>query len=473
MTRTALLTALLIATAGRGEEGRRVALLVGVNDYARTALTDLRGAENDVRDLAGLLRAGGYRVTALTTDADSLGTNGPSSRPTAANVRASFRAVVADLRPGDTFVFAYSGHGVALDSPPRMYLCPADAKLDDRASLVALAEVADALADERLAKVPKVLFLDACRNDPFLSRDAGTPKPDRPKIELIPRNLAVVFSCAEGQRAYECRKRPHGLFFDQLLDGLRGRAANARGEVLYASLVAHVTDAIRDRLREEHGSEALQTPEPLGRLEGPVPLLTRPPEKPGTVTAERVPSPESPAALARLRGVAAFRKGQADRAAAEFAEALRLDPAYVPALLDRAMLSVEQAKPAAALADLNRAVQLDSANATAYAHRGYVHVKRGDVRTALADFTRAVELNPLHETALNNRAYCRVKIGDGPGAVADLTAVLRLNPGNAKALAARAALYLRAAGEGGPQAAQYRAWGEADQRRLRMLTAGP
>src|SRR4051794_27896262 len=64
-----LLLAALAAGAAfsQGERpgGRKVALLVGVNQYQKRGFPDLSFAEADVRDLADVLKAGGFEVELL------------------------------------------------------------------------------------------------------------------------------------------------------------------------------------------------------------------------------------------------------------------------------------------------------------------------------------------------------------------------------------------------------------------------
>ena len=67
-TTTAVLTCVLsvaFATDARAE-GKKRALLVGVKKYEHSKLDPLEYTENDVTELATLLRPAGYEVTLLT-----------------------------------------------------------------------------------------------------------------------------------------------------------------------------------------------------------------------------------------------------------------------------------------------------------------------------------------------------------------------------------------------------------------------
>ena len=72
-----LLAPLLLAAP---DAGKRLAVVVGVNEYERD-LTDLGFAENDAEEMAKELRKAGYAVTLLTTRS---GKTDASRMPTAA-----------------------------------------------------------------------------------------------------------------------------------------------------------------------------------------------------------------------------------------------------------------------------------------------------------------------------------------------------------------------------------------------------
>lgn len=66
--RLSLLTclALLVSTPVGAEEGKKYALLVGVKEYDHFKLSPLKYTENDVTELAQLLRPAGFDVSLLT-----------------------------------------------------------------------------------------------------------------------------------------------------------------------------------------------------------------------------------------------------------------------------------------------------------------------------------------------------------------------------------------------------------------------
>jgi hypothetical protein len=105
-----------LACAG---EGKRVALLIGINTYHHAALNKpapLEFAENDAAELAGELTRGGYEVVVLTGKG------------------ATRKAILAQLgalrkRPGagGIFLVALAGHGIQPAGRADAYFCPHDA----------------------------------------------------------------------------------------------------------------------------------------------------------------------------------------------------------------------------------------------------------------------------------------------------------------------------------------------------------
>jgi TPR repeat protein len=277
----ALLVALAAALAlpgaahARAEEGKKYALVVGVRDYVSGKFEPLRYTENDAEGLAGVLidTAGFHSVRVLTS---TRGRAKAADAPTAANVRAALKDLLAGRGRHDTVLVALSGHGMqrtvkeaGKDREDNCY-CPADAQLNDGATLINLGKLVQDF-DECGAGV-KLLLVDACRNDPKLGRNVNADT-----LPRLPRGTAALFSCKLGERAFETPKlgRGHGVFFFHVLQGLRDKAKNERGEVTWGRLVEYVTEAVSDDVPRLIGDGARQTPELKVNLTGKSPVLVR------------------------------------------------------------------------------------------------------------------------------------------------------------------------------------------------------
>ncbi len=249
-------------------QGRKVALLIGVQRYDGTGLRNLDYAENDVNQLARTLKDQGFQEIILLTRSEARRTDRDFLEPTAENVRSYLKNLLARMAKEDTLLVAFSGHGVQFKADGAMYFCPAQTNLAKRESLVSLDEVYTALNE----KVPgrKVLLVDACRNDPADGLGANDPDSvTRPQVPDPPGGTVALFSCSKGQRAFESLKHKSGFLFHTIVEGLRGGAADTKtGEVGWLDLAKYVQRTLPAAVTAEKGPGAVQMPEIRGTLRG-------------------------------------------------------------------------------------------------------------------------------------------------------------------------------------------------------------
>jgi tetratricopeptide (TPR) repeat protein len=257
-------------------QGKRHALLVGVRDYEHNKLATLQFTENDVTELARLLRPAGYAVTLLC---DSEGEKAPQRKPTARNIRAALKELLAGKGKHDTLLVALAGHGLQRSvkeegkERDESYFCPCDAQLNDSARLISLKQLFEDLDD--CGAGVKLLLVDACRNE---VGNRGVRNLEADSVPRPPRGIAALFSCASGQRAFETDKlgaKGHGVFFHFVLEGLRGKAKDEEGEVDWASLSRYVCREVSRRVPELIGGGARQTPHEVKNLVGGSPVLVK------------------------------------------------------------------------------------------------------------------------------------------------------------------------------------------------------
>lgn len=152
---TAELARLPPLTQAPSRPQRRLALVVGVDDYAE--LKDLDKAVGDSRGIAEALTALGFGVTRL----ENVGAD---------RFDEALDTFYDSLQEGDVAFFFFAGHGIAFDGVN--FLLPADMPaLDDvRASRLARAAVnAQEIMEQIRARGVETVFLvlDACRDSPF------------------------------------------------------------------------------------------------------------------------------------------------------------------------------------------------------------------------------------------------------------------------------------------------------------------
>lgn len=151
----------LLLLSADAEPARRVALVIGNGSYAEAGT--LANPVNDALDIADKLRSIGFEVI----EGNDLGKR---------ELERSIGEFSDALEGAGVGLFYYAGHGLQVDG--RNYIVPVDARLDMPVKLQLEAVPIDEVLDimEQQTKV-SLVFLDACRNNPFarsLSRTATT-----------------------------------------------------------------------------------------------------------------------------------------------------------------------------------------------------------------------------------------------------------------------------------------------------------
>jgi hypothetical protein len=150
------------------------------------------------------------------------------------------------------------------------FLLPSDAQVSDDVTLleqtaVNVLHIRDWVKRTGVRQV--LLILDACRNDP-----AGRANADNPLTETYTRGFnfdtrnreveafVTLYATGIGHRAYEFKEKRQGYFTWALVEALRGRAANERGEVTLDGLVSYLQDRVPKQVQIDLGQGKKQLP---------------------------------------------------------------------------------------------------------------------------------------------------------------------------------------------------------------------
>ncbi|MCE9533118.1 MAG: SUMF1/EgtB/PvdO family nonheme iron enzyme [Planctomycetes bacterium] len=252
-----LVAFLLTSSSSVLAEGKKYALLVGVNEYDHGDLAKLDYAVNDAAKLADLLKKHEYDVSLLT--------DSTAGKPTKMNIEAALDEILGKYKKNDTLIIAFAGHGLQFGKD--CYFCPTDAKPFDTQTrtLVSLTATYQKL-QESYAGV-KLVLVDACRNDGKRGIRGGAD--DTP---LPPKGVGVLMSCSDGEFANEHKELQHGVFFYHVIKGMEG-AAKDGDEVTWDSLRAYVKKQVPIAVPKLFGDKRLQHPNEMGNLSGAPPVL--------------------------------------------------------------------------------------------------------------------------------------------------------------------------------------------------------
>jgi hypothetical protein len=249
------------------EKSKRFALIIGIDDYQDKRITRLSGAANDARLLATtLVRYAGFpfdQVVLLASDQTV------DRQPTRAAILERLSNFVGRLPKEALLVVSFAGHG--LERAGQTYLLPADARPNGSIALLndtglKVSKLRDMIRAMGIQQV--LIFLDACRNDPRANRGttenrltAGYAK----ELDFDLRNrdvqaFAVLFATMVGQSAYEYPEKQQGIFTWTITEGLKGNAANQKGEITLGSLLKYVEETVPEQVKREVGDDRDQRP---------------------------------------------------------------------------------------------------------------------------------------------------------------------------------------------------------------------
>ena len=111
-----------------------------------------------------------------------------------------------------------------------------------------------------------------------------------------------------------------------------------------------------------------------------------------------------------------------------FTKAIKLDPKYTNAYLNRGSTYNELKKYPEAIADFTKAIELDPKYVFAYNGRGAAYSALEKYPEATADYTKAIELDPKYADAYCNRGFAYGIQQKYAEAITDNTKAIELDP---------------------------------------------
>lgn len=235
-------------------EGQTWAVVVGIDDYTKESIPDLRYAGADAKVFAQalqkLLKISPEHLFLFTGDAaDS------NQVPNRLNLIYRLDWLSKSAKPEDVVIFYFAGHGAQVGADSFLLM-----KDSDNRSLETLKASALNRSDlnrliSRTVAARTLTVLDACRNDP-----TGAPSMDAGSLASFSessngREVVGLLSCSPGQRSWEWEEKKHGFFTYFLVEALQG---GLKGNITPNSLAEYL--AARVAPNTQTVIHQLQTP---------------------------------------------------------------------------------------------------------------------------------------------------------------------------------------------------------------------
>lgn len=226
-----------------GQEIGKIAFIVGVSTYQKDGLANLQFAAKDATDLAEELRRQGFKVVILT---------GSSATKKAVEQKLEeFLKASSSMGKEDIVLISFSGHGKQreiivgqgdkAESVETPFFCVYDTLVSDHSTMININSLLKEV-ERRSGTSNNLILVDACRNNP--TKGSKEVSIDGSTVKQLPTKISMLFSSSPGMRSYESSKVQQGVFTHILLQGLRGEAANSRGEIEWLRLAAHVVSEV-------------------------------------------------------------------------------------------------------------------------------------------------------------------------------------------------------------------------------------
>jgi hypothetical protein len=233
-----LVTALPLAAQAATDAERRVALVIGNDDY-QTA-NKLANPVNDARAMAAKLKELGFDVIAVENGSQQI-------------MRRAVGQFSNKLGPDAVSLFFYAGHGMQVNG--HNYLIPIDAEISTEQTVQLESIDVDAVINQMAMAKSRInlVILDACRNNPYERRFRGQSG-GLASIEA-PTGTLIAYATSPGKVAAD-GDSGNGLYTSELLTAIDAPGAK----------VEDVFKQVRRRVEERSHND--QTPWEASSLTG-------------------------------------------------------------------------------------------------------------------------------------------------------------------------------------------------------------
>jgi hypothetical protein len=232
----------LTVKSGDSAEGKRWAIVVGVNSYTDRSIRSLSKSRNDAKEMGRIFsEKGEFEKVFVMTDNLSAQDN---LYPSKVNIEAKLETILHHLNPEDTILFFFSGHGTS-DKAGNGYLLTPDTNSEKiPTTAVSVNYITQQFHKKGIQKT--LLILDACRDVVTTSKGAGSDMFNSERFNNA-EVAATFFSTKSGFFSYEDPDSEFGVFTKYLSKGMQGDADKDNDNVIsFTELEEYVQNGVTD-----------------------------------------------------------------------------------------------------------------------------------------------------------------------------------------------------------------------------------
>lgn len=215
-------------------QGKRIAICIGVNGYQDESITDLQKAANDALGMVKALSGSGQFDTIYTFINDKTGkvdrgrihnadSVRPNRKPSRSEILRLLEILEFELQPEDLVIFSFSGHGVSNSGGDGFLLCSDTSYRDLFDSSLPIDSIVNWVEKAEVHK--SVFFIDACREEvsEYQSRGLGRGRMESSAFSKSDVS-ATFYATRTGWYSFEDVNSNYGIFTRFVLDAIAGSA---------------------------------------------------------------------------------------------------------------------------------------------------------------------------------------------------------------------------------------------------------
>jgi uncharacterized caspase-like protein len=205
---------------------RKIAILVGINDYADKKIPPLENAIPDVNAVAKVFAERlGYEVRVIRN-------------PGKAEIMRTLNQLSADVKASDSVVVYFAGHGYSLEKNGAGYWLPSDAQVKDPKGWVSNNDVARLLAGIRSKQM--AVISDSCYSGAFARDGMGSVGRNVSAEDVLTKRSVVVLSSGGDEPVSDEGKEGHSIFAWNLMKAVNSVENWRPGSTVFTEVAVEV-----------------------------------------------------------------------------------------------------------------------------------------------------------------------------------------------------------------------------------------